>query len=217
MYATLSNIRIVKGTITIPFWGCWHADLTLDTDTSLPPGPQMLVLADLKGTCSVIRDVDFTKQRGVRVVGGYGGWRKPVAAKQYQNPGQLLLSTVLQDVALENGEQVSVLADRSVGVTYIRGEGIGRDVLQELAEDAWYVGLDGITHVAPRIPVPVVNAFMAVAVQMSGGLYGITSEKPGEWQPGNTFKNSNVSGTISRVTHRITSERLSTDVSTVAA
>ena len=210
-YAAINTIPIVRGRITIPGWGNWHADIWCDGD--LPIGTSARIeLADLVAVGTVVRDVAWTGQRGVRVVGGAGGWRKAVGAQQYANPPGLTMSTILSDTATDVGETVVVAVDRSVGTQWLRCAGAASDALYALADEGWWVGLDGVTHVGDRLPGAIVSVFTATAVDQPANIVTVATENPADWLPGKTYAGPTASGTIDRVTHHITAMTMRTEV-----
>ncbi len=210
-YAAVNGLPIVRGRISLPGWGIWHADIWTDGD--LPIGTAARIeLADLVAVGTVVRDVAWTGQRGVRVVGGAGGWRKAVGAQQYANPPGLTMSTILSDTAADVGETVVVATDRSVGVQWMRSAGQASDALYALADEAWWVDLDGVTHVGDRVPGAIVSVFTATGVDQPSNVVTVATENPADWLPGKTYQGTSVGGTIDRVTHHISAMRMRTEV-----
>lgn len=210
-YATLNGATIVKGDIDVPGWGLWHADLYLDRPMVVT-SPATLVVADLTATCTVVRSVDWTGQRGVRVVGGYGGWRQVVAAKQFNAPSGLLLSTVLQTTAAPVGERLAIQTDATIGTAFLRSEGEASLVLHELVPAGWWVGFDGVTNVGERPTGNVLQTFTATRVDQPRNIVIVATENPAEWLPGKAYQSGQVQGTIQRVRHRIDGMKLRTEV-----
>lgn len=210
-YATIGPATIVKGSLSVPGWGIWHADLFLDRPVTIA-SPATLTIADLVATCTVVRSVDWTGQRGVRVVGGAGGWRRAVPAKQYANPAGLSLSTVLQDTAAAVGERVTIQVDRVIGRAFTREATSAGAVLEQLAGEGWYVGFDGVTIVGARATGSVLREFTATLVNQPANIVVVATENPAEWLPGKTYASGQVQGTIQRVRHRIDGMKLRTEV-----
>jgi hypothetical protein len=210
-YASINGATIVKGQVSIPAWGIWHADLWLD-HAFVVGSPATLVIADLSATCTVVRSVDWTGQRGVRVVGGYGGWRQVVAPQQYDNPAGITVSTVVGDTATAVGERVVIATDAQLGVQWIRARGAASEVLDEIAPDAWWMGLDGVTHLGPRDLSAITGVFTATWVDQPANVVRIATENPAEWLPGKTYAGPQVQGTIDRVQHWIDAGKFRTEV-----
>jgi hypothetical protein len=212
-FASLGGIAIQMGTMNVPGYGVWHADVWLTNDTPDVGTLTALTLGDITAPCAVIRDIDVANQRGVRVVGGFGGWRKPVLAEQYATPG-LMVSTVLLDTAALVGETVMTDVDASLGTQWLREAGPASNVLHQLAPGAWFVGFDGVTHTL-RAPGVVASTFQVLKSDQPAGQFTITTDFPSQWLPGSSFAGPVASGIVSRVMHRITAGAFVTEVQVV--
>lgn len=214
--ATLNGAPLKRLTLTLPFAGIWHADALPIQDT-LTTGAQTLVLAGVTYIGAIIREIDYAGQLMVRLVGGNGGWRAPVAAKQYG--GSILgvpTSTIVQDVAAAAGERAVVL-DASVPATV--GPGFVRPAapypasfVLDVVLPFWWLDPSGVVQTAPRAATSIASQFVATEVQGAPGFVTIATESPGDWVPGATFASSTISGTINRVMHTMVGERLRTHV-----
>jgi hypothetical protein len=207
-FAQLNGIPVTKLHLVIPALGIWHADVTL-TQAIDVTAPQLLLLAGTTWTGAVVRAVDFSGERSVRIVGGTGGWRKTVPALQYASPIGVPTVTVLADVAALVQEIPPVL-DPTVppvlGTGYVRQLGPASLVLQDLQDRgllSWWMDPFGVVQTAPRLPTPPVLPFVAEAVRGAAGWYRIATETPIEWMPGVLFASVTVTGTVSRVEHRV--------------
>jgi hypothetical protein len=212
--ASLAGIAVMRGVVVVPFSGIWHADLVLAQATGpAPTGPQSLIFAGSTWTCAVVRSIDFAGERGVRVVGGLGGWRTTIPAKQY-GQGTITTQMVATDAALACGESPPVL-DASVPVTvgsaFLRQAGPASLALQAVLGDAWWVDSAGTVQTRPRTGT-VASSFQAMRVDGAEGVYEVGTDAPNDWTPGATFSSPTVSGTVNRVTHRITPTKLRTEV-----
>ena len=219
MYVAINQVPIVRGEMNVPAWGIWQANLYLSDASSLPVGTRaVLQIADISAACTVVRSVDWTGQRGVRVVGGFGGWRQRVAAKQYAKLSGLLASTVIQDTASLVGEQVSMLADAVVGKAWTREAAHSVSVLELLAASNWYMRYDGITVISavpattPRPVGQIAQSFTTTHVNQPANIVTVATENPAEWLPGKTFASAQAQGTIQRVRHVIDGMKLRTEV-----
>ena len=210
IFAGLDDIPIMRGQVTIPAYGIWHADLWLDREVALS-GQVRLALADISALATVVRVIGFLGQTGVRIVGGYGGWRTSVPGLQYAAATGLSLRTVLAHTAADVGELVDA-ADTAIGTAYVRAVGPASRVLQSLIPGAWYVGFDGVTYAAPRPAGVVANRYMTMDVSQPASAYTVATDSPGEWLPGRTFTGPSTSGVISRVQHMIENATLRTQV-----
>ena len=209
--ALLSGIPVTSGRIVWPFSGLWHASLMLATPT-LPSGPQVLLFDGVSWTCFAVRSLSFSGMRGVLVVGGFGGWGKPVPPKQY-GQGAVPTAAVLTDAAVACGEPPPVGAVGTVPAFVRQGPpATAGSVLQQLLGDGWWVNQAGTVQCTPRLPKPVLSPFQAIALDGAPGIYTIATETPGDWIPGATFIGPTVSGTASRVSHALLPGTIRTEV-----
>lgn len=208
-WASLNGNAITWANVNFPQAGIWHADVVcvLPIDVT---GPQVLTLGNASWTCAIVRAVDFTGERGVRLVGGLGGWRTTIPAKQYGN-GSASALHVFSDAAAACGEPTPVLSasvPQILGLAYLRPNDVASYVLNDVLGDAWWVDSSGVVQTGPRVSVPVASPFNAMNVHGASGMYDIATESPGDWAPGNTFASDVVSGTISRTMYRIRKDTL---------
>lgn len=192
-FAALSGVRIFAGSLTIPLYGLWSADLSISGDEGVPDdGP--LTIGNLSMQCHVYRQALFAGSRRCRVVGGYGGWRNTVTARQYVLNSGVKLSLVLNDAASEVGEQVNVPNDQTIGPGFVRENGPASRVLRQLAGANWYCDNDGVTQIAAwpstRIPPP----FDVINQDGGQGMIEIATEDYAAWMPGRTFVATNLDG-----------------------
>ena len=222
LFASLNGLPIVKMALVLPWAGIWHADITLDRAIGPTAGPQALTLgADLTGVCAVVRSVDFTGARSLRVVGGTGGWRTSVPPLQYQSPNGVPVALVTSDAAalvLEAPPVVGPSVAPATGPTFVRQGGAASLVLQSLFGDGWWMDLQGVVQVTPRVPVPIAAPFDLLDVRGSNGIYTVasTGDVLTPWTPGATFLAPTMTApaTINRVTHIIDGGHLRTEVMT---
>lgn len=146
-YATLAGKRICKGALTVPRYGVWWGDFTLDTD-ELPTGSVELKFGDvaMSGTVADVATGAFVKRGQVRVLGGGGGWGKLVARRDYHNDAGVKWKKVIADAASEVGETTGTLPTTSAGADYVRLAGPASKVLGS----SWWVDYAGVTHVGVR-------------------------------------------------------------------
>ena len=196
----------------MPMAGLWHADLVLSKATDIA-GPQSLLFAGAIWSCAYVRAIDFAGERGVRVVAGLGGWRTAIPAKQY-GAGVIATATVVSDAALACGEPppvIDVSVPQTVGSAFLRASGLGSTTLQAVLGSVWWADTSGVVQSRPRSG-SVLSAFQAMAVDGWSGRYSIGTDAPNDWTPGVAFAGPTTSGTVSRVTHRITPTSLRTEV-----
>jgi hypothetical protein len=216
-FADLTGVPVASGQLTVPYTGIWHADVKLTIASPAPlVGPQVLNFAGSTWVCSVVRYTDFAGSREVRLVGGQGGWRKGVPAKQYSSPIGVPIAVILTDVALSVLELTPNLAGYIgapvVGTDFVRQTGLASLVLQQLLGDSWWMDSKGVIQTAPRLPTPILSAFSAIAVEGKMGHYTIATEHPADWAPGAIWAGITTSGTVSRVTHTLEGGTLKSEV-----
>lgn len=198
-YASLNGSRVVSATIQLPFYGTWTADVTLAIDTALASEDTLIVGAlSLQG--NVVRVFDFGGSRTCRMVGGFGGWQKTIPAKAYRNPAGVPVAVVLNDAALECGEQwganeLSTYAQGNVGQAYVRETAPAQRTLASLAGSLWWVDGTGVTRLAPRSNAAITSQFDAIKYTGGRGRWEIASEHPEDWLPGRTFSSPVITST----------------------
>lgn len=208
IYASLGSTPIVSGVVTVPRSGIWHADIVLQepADTS---GALTLRLADAEMSCTAIRAIDVAGARGVRVVGGAGGWRRHILARHYGLHARV--SMVVSDAASEAGERVEISDTRTLR-QYTRRAGPAVWTLHALLGSSWWMGYDGIVRDTTRPSAPITTDWTAIHIDGAAGVCVVATERVSDWTPGRTFYGPTISGTISRVEHRISSGSLRTTV-----
>ena len=109
--ATLNDRAVVKGTVTIPRFGAWTADLSVDNDEDFED-PLTLEIGDgLEMVCAVDRQEVIFGKMEIRIVGGAGGLKTILTPKHYTGP---TIREVLTDIVQEAGETISSEAEASV-------------------------------------------------------------------------------------------------------
>ena len=76
----LDGMRVVSGTLTMPLYGTWSADLALATAAPIAEHATVK-LGNLLLSGTVIRQMSSAGSRTARIVGGAGGWRKTLRTK----------------------------------------------------------------------------------------------------------------------------------------
>jgi len=219
LFASLNGIPIVKMAWVLPWAGIWHADVMLDRAIGPATGPQILTLGDLTGTCAVVRSVDFTGARSVRVVGGTGGWRTSVAPLPYQAPTGVPVALVASDAAAQVLEVPPVIGPTVApltGPSFVRQGGAASLVLQSLFADGWWMNLAGVVQVTPRVPTLIATPFDLLDVRGASGIWRIASQRDvlAQWVPGATFLAPTMTApaTVNRVTHLLEGGTLRSEV-----
>ena len=212
MYAEIHGHRVITGRITIPLWGCWHADVRVDDYVDEVQMGTLRVGA-LALVCSVVRSANVAGARSQRLVGGAGGWRKDVSSRQYQHDAGVMISLVLRETASEVGETVVIGEDRSIGPGYTRTAGPAARVLRDLVGDnGWYLREDGVTVIGTRPGGAVPGAYTAIGYDGAAGVVTIGADDVSALMPGRTISTA-VIGTrlICGVTHLLDKGTLRSD------
>lgn len=150
---TCADVGVVEGSISLPRYGVWHADLLLSSNDASPFSKGSAVkisIADgaleLSGTCRY--GANYLESVRVRIVGGAGGLSQDAKPKHYQG---VSARDVLSDLLGAAGETLSSTADAGVLATRFdrwttlkvpTGEGV-RLVARAAGEAAWRVLPDG--------------------------------------------------------------------------
>jgi hypothetical protein len=149
--AFVNEARAISVRLFLPWRGAWLADVDLDPDDakSPPAGAVALKIGDttLLGTVDDRSSGRFASSVHMRIVGGAGGWDKPVRPQHFHNDAGISSSDIYQATAGELGEQVNDPSPVSFGVDFMRSGGVASRVFG--ARD-WYVDLAGVTQVGAR-------------------------------------------------------------------
>lgn len=147
--STLNGLRVTDAHVTIPAWGCWYAEVSVDGEQTLT-GTATLQLADLKLVGTILSGGPTLGRSVYRIVAGKGGWGKSVPKTEYTNDLGVKLSKVLGDAASAVGETIVVDSDTRVGPAWTRPAGPANAQLNLLAPKAWYVDELGTTRLGAR-------------------------------------------------------------------
>lgn len=189
-FAEYAGSRVVSARITLPASGRVVADVSFADETAVA-ATGVLRVQDLTLLCSVLRGAAFAGARSARLVGGYGGWSRQVAALPYAKPQGVLLSTVVRDAAAAVGERVNLLGaygTQVLGQRWVRAAGPASLVLSETVRRAWWVDAAGVTQIGDRPTALVSQGFDLINWQPGVGLATIATEALAVWQPGITFR-----------------------------
>lgn len=213
VYAQLAGTNVLEATVTIPVRGAWTADLILTgAPESGTAGLLTLTIADLELHGTVVRGAEFQGKYSARMVGGYAGWRNTLGPKSYQSDGGLKLGPILQDLAREAGEQLSVADDRVIGTAFVRRSGPAVRTLDELYPD-WWVDFDGVTQIGPRVGVTTSAEFQVLDKAPEEGRTELATESPASFYPGVSFAAPTIPlTTANMVVHRLSGGTLRTTV-----
>ncbi len=150
--AKLNGSVVTSCRVSIPAWGCWHADVEADTATVLT-GAVVLELDDLTLRGTILTGGAYEARKRYRIVGGAGGWGRTIAAKSEANDLGVKLSTVLTSAAQACGETMGTIPAGTVGSAFVRAAGPAARVLDEVAPRGWYVDEAGVTQIGRRAAV----------------------------------------------------------------
>lgn len=202
--ATLNSVLIVRATIVIPRSGIWWADVQLADDTE-QSGPVTIEIAGLTLQGTIVVGGTYRARGWWRVVGGAGGWRKPIPKLQYRDENGVQLSKVISDAAREAGETVGALPATRIGPAFVRPEGPASRVLESLIPESWYVDEVGSLQLGAR---PAVESTVPFATSRHPGsrLQTVASDDISELLPG-SLVNGLETGTVR---HELTPDGLRT-------
>lgn len=165
MSATVNGLRALTVRLVMPYQGVWLADIDLDPDVvqAVPPaGPAVITIgappvATLAGTIDPLFSGSFVASAKLRVLGGGGGWSRPVPSQDFANPAGVLSPVVIPATGALVGEVVTVLVPKLLATAkYERSAGPARRVLDD---SPWWVDpTTGVTFVGgprpPAVPDP---------------------------------------------------------------
>lgn len=148
--ATLNGFRVTSARATIPSWGAWYADVSVDGEHTIA-GAATLKIADLTLVGTVLSGNAAMGRSSYRIVGGKGGWGRVLPKESYADDAGVKLSKVLADAAREAGETLGAVSTTTrVGPAYVRQAAPASRVLQDLAPQAWYIDEAGVTQLGAR-------------------------------------------------------------------
>lgn len=215
MFCSINGERCTRLNLVIPSRGLWTADATLDKAIEFTATAVTVQLAGLSLVGAVFRRGNYSGSGFLRLVGGRGGWRNTIEQKFYRSPFGVKLTPVLSDAAAACGESVVVDEDRTLGLFYTREAAPASRVLNQLCP-SWYVQPDGTTRIGDRATPTIAGRFDVITDGTAPhlGRYTIATDFPEQWVPGARFTANTLSSTvqISAVVHRLTPDRLRTEV-----
>ena len=184
--STLNGLRVVDARVTIPAWGLWYADATVDGDKPVT-GAVDLVVADLALKGTVLSGGVTNGRTHVRIVAGAGGWGKAIKANAWANDAEVKASTGLLDAAKAAGETIdaATVPTSRVGSHFARkGNEPASRSLQHIAPEGWYVGEDGITRIGKRAPSTLPANVTRESVDRARGVAVLASDSIAKILPG---------------------------------
>lgn len=157
--ATINGIAVVSVKRMARWRGAWVAEVDVDPDAvALAPtsGPVVLSIGlpprpvtTLKGTIDPRYSGAFGGVVRLLVVGGGGGWDKPVPAQDYNNDGGIVSTQIYAGAGALVGEVVNTIVPAFLGTRFTRSDGPASRVLDDVD---WWVDELGVTQVGPRPP-----------------------------------------------------------------
>ncbi len=183
--ALLNGHRVTSARVTIPAWGCWYAEASIDGEHTLEGGVTLKV-ADLTLAGAVISGGPQKGRSTYRIVAGTGGWGRDVEEKSYANDASVKVSTVIGDAASEVGETFAAVASTErLGPAWVRQAGPANSLLNLIAESAWYVDEAGVTRLGTRAAGALVGTVTRIApVDLARGKLVLAAEKIATILPG---------------------------------
>lgn len=161
--AALNGKRCTSARATIPAWGCWFADVSVDGEHTIT-GAATLKIADLTLVGTILSGGAQHGRSTFRMVAGAGGWGQTIPEKPYANDAQVKHATVIGDAAAECGETVATISSTlRTGPAYVRQEGPASSVLNLLAPEAWYIDEAGTTRLGARAAGALVGKVTRIA------------------------------------------------------
>lgn len=197
-YSSLSGERVVSGSLMMPRYGAWVADVALAVQTLLP-SPVTLTVGTLSLVGAVVRAGAYAGSRAYRLVGGFGGWRRSVGARAYASAGGVTSAMVLGDLAAETGEVVAMGSTEYLGASYVRAAGPASSTLRQIAA-TWWIDSLGTTQVdGVRSQALITSAFLPTHRAGAAGLVQVATEAEADWMPGRTFTSPLLNGNVHQV------------------
>lgn len=213
LFASLNGHPLQQGTLSIPFYGAWVADVNVASGGENLSGRVTLVLAGLTLKGYIFRGGDFTGSTIYRVCGG-SGWQIEVTPYPYISRFGLKLSIILKDVASKIGETVNVQTDRTIGTFYLRQRAPASRVLQQLSPHYW-IDPAGVTQVGERSSPTITSSFSVLpGTNLGLGKIVVGTEAVEDWVPGSLFSGATLpqQRKISGVLHKWGANKLQTTV-----
>lgn len=202
LYASLNGERIISGSVCIPYYGLWSADVVLANSTVLPSNSK-LIISNLELSCHIFRQANFSGSRSARLVGGYGGWRKKVPSQTYYNSNGVKKSIVLRDTASIVGENVNIGQDEIIGNFWIRESCVAQELLRLMAKEVWWVDEKGTTQIKDRTKTDIITSqFDVNSWSGAKGTFDIATEDVASWLPARTFSSPTVT-TVQKISQTI--------------
>ncbi len=145
--ARLNGLTCMRAVAHLPAWGLPWFDVVLDAEHTIEAGTAAtLEIADATFSCTVATGGPWIGRSTFRLVGGAGGWCKPLPAQAYRNAAGVKISKVITDAATSAGERVEGVPAGTLGPAWDRFAGAASQTLQLATPRAWRVDPDGVTR-----------------------------------------------------------------------
>lgn len=198
MFATVAGVRVIELSLLVSYYGAPIATLRTDQPAAaLTNGASAaLVVADLTLQMTAFRTAAFAGMQPTRLVGGFGGWMRSARAAVYDFPGTSITSQfILNDIALQVGEQVVVASPTPLGSFYAVEAAPASRTLRALAGATWWIDGSGVTQIGPRTNATQISTpFQVINFDPARGSFSIATENPSDWMPARTFAAPTVAG-----------------------
>ncbi|WP_394845191.1 hypothetical protein LZC95_50215 [Pendulispora brunnea] len=142
---SVNGLRVIEAAITIPLFGAWHADLSVDAEAATPlTGALELVFDEgpvLRGFAR--RAAADLGRVGIRVVGGRGGLHKVLDGAHYRSVSARIPASDIVSGAGEELDGASELDAEYAHWTRLRGAaGVQLAALASAVGKPWRMTLD---------------------------------------------------------------------------
>ncbi len=153
---SLNALPCVKAVVLMTKTGAWIVDVDFTLAVPVvPTGPALVTIGTsvLRGTIDARATGRFSTNAHARIVAGAGGWDTAIPGQQLHNDAGVLSSAAYAAIAAVVKETVvELVPPRVFGSDYTFMRGAASSVF---AGEDWWVDILGVTHVGPRIPLPM--------------------------------------------------------------
>lgn len=193
--AFVNDSRALSVRLVTPWRGVWFADIDLDPeDAKTPPSGSVTLTvgsATLVGTVDPRGSGRFASSVRLRVVGGGGGWDKPVSPQHFHNDAGVKSTQVYSATAGQIGETVNDPAPVAAGVDFVRSAGSASRVFGDVD---WFVDPAGVTQIGPR-PAAAPDKTLEI-LGFDPGTQRLDVTTDALILPGTTFSDARFDGTL---------------------
>lgn len=167
---------LVGARLSVPAVGAWL--LTAEVYSDRPLSGSVAIAnsstgENLSGTIDSARTREAGGVVSCVIVGGAGGWSRPVHRQDFSASSGVQLSSVIAATADAVGERATLLAPQRLGARYVRFAGPAASVL---AGRPWWVASDGTTIVGARPETAPSPGFFLLDYDAAAGVARWTSD-----------------------------------------